>query len=509
MRFGEIIVKRSWKGFQYLNYDLLKQNIRSQNFYSLLQCEIEKVDYFFENNPKAQIYEFAAINYIAVLKILKKYNKVNSEYLNVNLEITSFGSTLQNGMLAIDSLQACFCPICFSDSVMSAQLPCSHSVCFECLNNMNSFRISSCPLCRSESTEANRTIDRILKCESTKYHIEKKRRKIKVMTWNICSLTFPLHISFVEFALTLIFTGIFKTSNTYDVPLYISEERIKIQADFIRQSNSDVVLLQEVLNEKTLKYISAFLPEFTPVYCTKKMSGLNVIVYGLCVIFIAGLQFYIFKSMLSVNINSNFLFVVLLFNFWSWRDSTLSAFLCGCVEGQLAILTKHKQMNIQKSFISFKSPSIRSSCSTFLLSLFRQRGFLIYKFKGLEVINTHLPHGIIHFDCWDIIKQYCKNKIVVLGGDFNPLPGSNDDYFMPLREIGLINFESKYVTWNLNEPLTRKTDITPKDMQLDYILHSKGISKTQVLKTKHSDHYALLCEFVPDEYDELIFKFEN
>ena len=106
-----------------------------------------------------------------------------------------------------------------------------------------------------------------------------------------------------------------------------------------------------------------------------------------------------------------------------------------------------------------------------------------------------------------VMKQYCENKIIILGGDFNPLPFSHVDLFMPLREIGLMNLESKHVTWNLNEALTRKSYLTPRNMQLDYIVHSKGTSTTQVLTTKDSDHYALSCEFVPD--DDLMFEFED
>ena len=70
MRFGEIIIKRALSGFQYVNYHFLKEHIHSQNFHSLLQSEIKKVDDFFQPNLKAQTYEFAAINYIAILNLL-------------------------------------------------------------------------------------------------------------------------------------------------------------------------------------------------------------------------------------------------------------------------------------------------------------------------------------------------------------------------------------------------------------------------------------------------------
>ena len=504
MRFGEIIIKRALSGFQYVNYNFLKEHINSQNFHSLLQSEIKKVDNFFQTNLEGQTYEFAAINYIAILKIIKKYNKVNSDCFTINLQTTSFGHTLQNGILAIDSLETCFCPVCISDSVMSAQLPCSHSVCFKCLKNMNSFGINSCPLCRSESTEANRVIDQILNNESKKYHVAKTKEKVKVMTWNICALTFPLHVSFIEIIVSLIFTGTFKTSDVYDVPLYISQDRIKRQADFIKQSNSDVILLQEVLDEKTVKIISAFLPEYMPVYCKERIKYLNVIIYGLCVLLVSALQLFLFKLIFPVG--SHCLFVFVLWNLWKWRDSTLYAFLCGSIKGQLVILTKIKKINVNKSFVPFETPSV-FCFSMFLLSLFRQRGFLTYRFKGIEIINTHMPHGMIQADCWNIIKQYCEKKIIILGGDFNPLPFSHVDLFVPLREIGLMNLESKYVTWNLNEALTRKSYLTPQNMQLDYIAHSKGTSTTQVLTTKDSDHYALSCEFVPD--DDLMFEFED
>lgn len=505
MRFGEILIQRASTGFQYINYNLLKNHIHSNKFSSLLRTEIKRVDDFFKNNLTAQTYEFAAINYIAILKITKKYNKANSDCFTLNLQATSFIHTLQNGMLAIDSLERCFCPVCISDSVISAQLPCSHSVCFKCLKNMNSFGMNSCPLCRAESTEANRVIDRILNNESKKYYVtkNKEKEKIKVMTWNICALTFPLRVSLIEFVLSLVFTGTFKTSDVYDVPLHTSQDRIKRQADFIKQSDSDVILLQEVLDEKTVRLISSFLPEYMPIYCTERIKYMNVITYGLCVVFVSVLQLFLCRLIFPVGLHAIFVFV--LWNVWKWRSSTLYAFLCGSVKGQLVILTKYKK-NLKKLFVPFKTSS--AFCfSMFLLSLFRERGFLTYRFKGIEIVNTHMPHGTIQADCWNIIKQYCKHKIIILGGDFNPLPfSSNMDSFMPLREIGLMNLDCKHVTWNLSENLTRKSYLTPQNMQLDFIAHSKGISTTRVLETKESDHYALLCEFVPDD---LMFEFDN
>ena len=511
MRFGELLLQRSCKGFRYLNYALLKEIIYSQdfrNFDEALKSELTQVDLFFQQNTESQTYEFAAINYIATLKIIKKYKKVTNEQFTVRMYATQFGHALESGLLAIESLNECFCPICISDSVTSAQLPCSHSVCFDCLKRMSTYGIHACPICRSELVDsncANDTVDTILGKHSSKYHPKgNTKTQVKVMSWNICALTFPLHTSWLQFAFFFILTGTFQVCKTFDVQLYFSDERIKQQAEFIKNSFADVILLQEVLDEKTLLSLSHLLPEYRPIYCVENVKLTNLILYGFCAFMISFIQYCFLQY--AFECSHAFILVLMLWNMWRWRNSIIASFLCGRVQGQLAILSKHKNFHVKKSFVCFETANISSSWSMFLLSHIRRRGLLKYSYKGIEIVNIHMPHGLYQMSCYDTIRKCCKSKPLVLGGDFNPLPGVSDEtLFMPLKSM-FFNCESKHVTWNLEEPYTRKTYLTPTNMQLDYILHTNGISQTRVVQNKISDHYALCCDFTPDS--DLIFEIE-
>ena len=129
MRFGELLLRKSKYGWRYLDYELLKNHINSRVFATILKSEIEVVDAFFQENVTTHTYEYAALNYIAVLKIIKKHKKVTGNDVTP-MRQPSFASALRSGHLAVKSLECSFCPICYSESNASAQLPCGHSVCF-------------------------------------------------------------------------------------------------------------------------------------------------------------------------------------------------------------------------------------------------------------------------------------------------------------------------------------------------------------------------------------------
>eukprot|EP00966_Prymnesium_polylepis_P095263 2206204-Prymnesium_polylepis.1 len=159
-----------------------------------------------------------------------------------------------------------------------------------------------------------------------------------------------------------------------------------------------------------------------------------------------------------------------------WQKSTLSAFLLGRVQGQLAILSKTQNMNSRLLFETFPYMKSNGSLLTRVMQYLRPRGVLRDVYRDIDILNTHLPHGVNDQSHYvNVIKDLCRPRPTVIGGDFNPPPCPNNSaLFAPLREVGIVQEPSMHVTRNLEEPLTRRTDDTPQDMQLDYILLSGG-----------------------------------
>ena len=506
MRFGELLLRKSKYGWRYLDYERLKKNINSRVFAEILKTDIDLVDAFFEENVSAQTYEYAALNYIAVLKILKKHKKVTGNDATP-MQQSSFASALRSGHLAVKLLECSFCPICYSDSNASAQLPCGHTVCFQCMRQMNAFSIEACPMCRSFLHDDYSSIDRILGQKSPKYYptrvsaafkTSQAPNTIRIMSWNLCAFAYPLNCSFLRFVSFLFLTGNFISDST-DVPLYLNADRVRQQALFISSANADVVLIQEAVDEQGIQSLAAMLPQFKLLYRTTDVSRLNYVLYMACLCTVSCTQALVAGFGLRLDWRRLFIPFVL----WTacrWRSSTLYAFLLGRVQGQLAILSKTQDMDPTLLFDTFSFVPSNAYLSTRVMQYLRPRGVLRYVYRGIDIFNTHFPHGV-HDQSYffNVIKDLCRPRATVIGGDFNPHPCANNNVlFAPLREAGIVQEPPKHITWNLEEPLTRKTDSTPRDMQLDYILHSRGKSEYTTLPTKVSDHYGLVCEFAPD-----------
>eukprot|EP00937_MAST-01D_sp_MAST-1D-sp2_P001795 g1795.t1 len=103
----------------------------------------------------------------------------------------------------------------------------------------------------------------------------------------------------------------------------------------------------------------------------------------------------------------------------------------------------------------------------------------------LVLMNTHMPHGsdnrLATHGLAELIDNAPPEACVVFGGDLNPRPNvAIDEQLRPLlaRQIRptnpLIENSNKtgpeFVTWDLNQPMTRNTEDCPFDMQLDFLL---------------------------------------
>lgn len=226
MKFGRILEERRIKDWRYINYDHLKLEIKkldgtqagANSFHDMVSAEISEVDAFFkqkqEVSEKGQAQECTAVtlaalrshallNYLAVLKILKKHVKwsqkmgmalgesaqeIDTSSVKQQLFETSIFLAISSGSALIlqaenapglrhrcrsraSSSGAFACPVCYEDMHDSAMLPCSHRFCRSCLARCATQGINSCPLCRKEQTldPVSLEIESILGCCAQQY----------------------------------------------------------------------------------------------------------------------------------------------------------------------------------------------------------------------------------------------------------------------------------------------------------------------------------------------------
>lgn len=231
MRFGQILAARRREGWVYIDYERLKQAIRDSSidaaaFWHLLEREIERVSSFFDakhialtksadSNVKLQsapgllgnlrdLHRYAVLNYLAVLKIVKKHDKnaakpVRQKALKALL-VAPFARCLDSPKMftdleaALDRLDAAptagsisaevcqkaaspppaDCPICLRPCGAPVALVCGHEFCWSCLwrGDSESHIASLCPLCRHEQplNPVEVEINHVLGGKPTKYY---------------------------------------------------------------------------------------------------------------------------------------------------------------------------------------------------------------------------------------------------------------------------------------------------------------------------------------------------
>mmetsp|Transcript_52979 Transcript_52979/g.124106 ORF Transcript_52979/g.124106 Transcript_52979/m.124106 type:complete len:425 (-) Transcript_52979:99-1373(-) len=240
MKFGRIMAARRTEDLRYISYDALKHKIKEQDgdaslesvqaFHESLQSEITEVDAVFRSQLEqnagvgvssdratrviapVELRTYAVLNYLAVLKILKKHDRMMQQ-IRVKqddvLEADRVLSAVSRGLLfqasfcaaMIDSPMfwlsdgACqtqvhafpsmvslrgqdstaqgeedSCPVCLENVADPAVLP--HKFCYACLAGCAASGINSCPLCRKEQTlnPVNLEIETILGCASSRYY---------------------------------------------------------------------------------------------------------------------------------------------------------------------------------------------------------------------------------------------------------------------------------------------------------------------------------------------------
>lgn len=231
MKFGQILAARSSQDWHCISYEELKEVLKGpvetmsklESFHQMLAKDIADVDRFFEGGDAcdggapmtaAEMRSFAVLNYLAVLKILKKHDKkvqcsnddirhAAEELCNSTRQLlfkASFCTAITDSALLFaagepthgytrtrsgsQSSQSNACPVCFEHMEDPAILPCTHSFCRTCIANCAAQGISNCPLCRQQQSlePANLEIQSILGVPADHYYPENQQDILRCIT---------------------------------------------------------------------------------------------------------------------------------------------------------------------------------------------------------------------------------------------------------------------------------------------------------------------------------------
>eukprot|EP00930_Biecheleria_cincta_P099143 TRINITY_DN9078_c0_g1_i1.p1 TRINITY_DN9078_c0_g1~~TRINITY_DN9078_c0_g1_i1.p1 ORF type:complete len:434 (-),score=95.56 TRINITY_DN9078_c0_g1_i1:367-1668(-) len=362
------------------------------------------------------------------------------------------------------------------------------------------------------------------------------------MTWNICSLAFPFHIHPAKFAAGLVL-GFLWHDQDCDVALQLhNQSRAVQQADYIRASGADLVLLQEVLSTLVVKSLQQQLcAEYDFAYVTCRPKATAFVVWVMFVLLVAAVQSVLLQVALTAVFGSAMesqlgyhpvmrwltLTAILAVR---WRKSVIAHFLFGDVAGQLLVLRRkgcqllagdyfraegfdvygqeyvRAGALIKASIEKVQSPKSEVKTPSWLSAFFsiRPRGVLRARvpftlpgskhLRHLSIMNVHMPHGCDNTDLlWQLGQcsaELAKRGPVVLAGDFNPLPGESMlKQFAPLSHLGNTAtnvLEDEICTWDLQQSLTRKTEDTPRSMQLDFVFVQQQQQQQQHRQQPHA-----------------------
>jgi len=478
--------------WRYIAYDVLKQMLRShsRSFLDTLLKEIAEVDAFFQRLNDAEdqdLATFAMLNHLAVKKILQKHSKLysdsqsNAEFWRRLCESVVFMSKANTLHRHTGHSQAAEI---FDDVIEEP----------DCIENAPTQDIHP-----FVAPGAGAKIDGL-------------GERMTIMTWNACAISFPLQIHPAKFVLGLILGNWWHDSQS-DAPMEIfsaaAEVRFAHQADYIRHSGADLVMLQEVLSTSVLESLMLHLAdEFDCTYlpCRPRMPS---IMLWTCFLLVMGCVQSLFLQPVLAGWSGNLSWIrwLLLSICMSlnlalrWRHSIPAHFLFGNIAGQLVVLRRKNSRAmdaVAQSFEPFGGDLLPATAKETerpsWLSLFftlRPRGVLRVAVNGgqMTLLNTHLPHqsdnSKLLSDLGSYASKFAAKSAVLLAGDFNPLPDvCLSQQLQPLVRSGLVSADGlteQNCTWDLQQCLTRRNSTTPRSMQLDFIfLHQSGISTSTV-----------------------------
>lgn len=392
MKFGQTAAAARIRGWRYIDYDALKAHIKSgievAAFRLLLHSEVAATDACFrERRAKLgcteEVRAHAVLNYLTLLKICKKAAKRLDSAVSewpCHLTDAAFCQALLDPTLLAERATPCAddgehgwrCPICLQSDPVPSRLGCRHSFCAPCLSQCARAGMTCCPLCREEQTldPISATIEEVLSPkEAYKYKPSLRLspmstpvpdaysdtatgQVIKVLTFNVAAICFPLHAhpSIVLLGVLLLQDW---SDPFSDVPLDAGGARAAArwaqQAEYIRSSRADVVLLQEVSSTATVRALLSHLGDsYTAHYARRAPSAVGLSLWVLAHLLLAAMQLVLLEGIampllhpsvvaLSGGLLGRYVLVMLV-GMLRWRHSCVTQYLMGDVGGQLVTL---------------------------------------------------------------------------------------------------------------------------------------------------------------------------
>jgi len=187
-----------------------------------------------------ELHQYAVLNYLAVLKILKKHDKhyfpaIREEVLEGFMQMPLYKAV--NSPILFQSLKKSGslptgpdCPICLEPSITPVTLECGHQFCWTCLWNGDMENHVACPLCRKSQTlnPSEININDILGKFSKKYFPRSVEKKEPIPEGSRDSMTKANNESFL--AVSNDMQKI--TNDMQDISLDVRTRESKIKIDY-------------------------------------------------------------------------------------------------------------------------------------------------------------------------------------------------------------------------------------------------------------------------------------
>ena len=216
------------------------------------------------------------------------------------------------------------------------------------------------------------------------------------MTWNTCAISFPLHIPSAKFLMGLFFLGCWWHDSRHDAPMQIhsvlAQQRFAKQADYIRHSGADLILLQEMLSTSMLDSLMLHLADefdFAYMRCSPRFGAfilwtlfLLLVAFGQCLCI--QLLIVLPCSQFSHSLPASWCWLLICPLFTSlvlrWRHSVPAHFLFGDVAGQLVVL--------RRKSLDFKVVACFPNQSQYRKHISNLQSYIRHLFFFLECLYT-------------------------------------------------------------------------------------------------------------------------